>query len=154
MPDPLSHLCIAWLVGRAAWLRRWLVVFLIGTFLPDFLTSAPTVMVGGYWFWAVAHTPVGAVLWAYAISLLFREAERRSAFLCLVTGGWLAIGLDVLQDHISGGYMLFFPFSWREFELHLIHPEGSLDWLPWLVAGVILVELARALHRRLPRNAA
>lgn len=148
MPDPLSHVCIAYLVGRAARLRRWVVVFVVGTFLPDFLTAAPSVLFGGYWYFAAAHTPVGALVWGYALCLLFREGERRSAFACLVAGGWLAIGLDALQDHISGGYMLLFPFSWHEFELHLIDPEGSLAWLPFLLGGIAALELVLWLCRR------
>jgi len=148
VPDPLTHVCIAYLAGRAVRLRRGLAAFLIGTLLPDVLTSVPTTVLGGYWFWAPAHTPVGVLVWGYAASLLFRREDRRLAFACLVAGGWLAVALDVLQDHISGGYMLLFPFSWAEYELHLIGPEASLSWLPFLVPAAVLVALLDRLGRR------
>jgi hypothetical protein len=148
VPDPLTHVCLAYLVGRAARLRRGLVAFLIGTLLPDLLTSAPTTVLGGYWFWAPAHTPMGVLVWGYAASLLFRREDRRLTFGCLVAGGWLALALDAFQDHISGGYMLLFPFSWAEYELHVIGPEASLSWLPYLVGAVGLVELCGWLRRR------
>ena len=153
MPDPLSHVCLAYLVGRGMRLREGLAVFLVGTLLPDLLASGPAAVVGGYWFWAPAHTPVGVLVWGYAGSLLFRREDRRWAFLWLASGGWLALGLDALQDHISGGYMLLFPFYWGEYELHLIHPEASLSWLPYLLGAVALVELWAWLRRRpLPKR--
>jgi len=141
VPDPLTHVCIAYLAGRAVRLRRGLAVFLIGTLLPDVITSVPSTVLGGYWFFAPAHTPVGVLVWGYAASLLFRREDRRLAFICLAAGGWLALALDALQDHVAGGYMLLFPFSWAEYELHLIGPEASLSWLPFLVPAVVLVAL-------------
>lgn len=152
MPDPLSHVCLAWLVGRGLRLRRGTVALIIGTFLPDFLTAAPAAVVGGYWFFGPAHTPVGVLVWAYAGSLLFRQADRRLVFGCLVGGGWLALALDALQDHVGGGYMLLFPFSWAEFEAHLIPPEASLFWLPLLLAAVALVEAVLWFRRRTPQR--
>jgi len=150
MPDPLSHVCFALLVGRAARFRRGLAAFVIGTFLPDLLTSAPTVLLGSvtYWFWVPSHTPVGVLVWAYALSLLFRREDRRVTFACLLAGGWLALALDALQDHIAGGYMLLFPFSWAQYELHLIAPEASILWLPYLVGLTGLAELLLWLKRR------
>ena len=150
MPDPLSHVCLAYLAGRASRLRRSMPTFLVGTLLPDILTSTPAALLGGqgYWFFAPAHMPVGVLLWGYAASLLFRREDRGLVFGSLVAGGWLALALDLLQDHIAGGYMLLFPFSWREFELHLVSPEASIAWLPILVPAAALVALVDFLRRR------
>jgi hypothetical protein len=151
MPDPFTHVSLAYLLGRATRQGRLVAVFVLGTFLPDALTAAPTLVIpDSYWFWAPAHTPVGVVLWAYALALFFRREERRGVFLALVGGGWLAIALDLFQDHISGGYMLLFPFFWREYEFHVFAPEASLYAAPFLAGAIAAVELVVRWRRRHP----
>ena len=145
MPDPLTHVCLTWLGGRAARLRAAMPALLVGALLPDVLYVVP-------WIASVSHTPLALVVVAYAGALLFRARDRRAVFLGLVAGAWSAVGLDVLQDHLTGGYMLLFPFYWGEFEAHVIDPEGSVLWLPYIVGGTLLVELALYLRRRLLRR--
>ncbi len=147
MPDPVTHVCLTWLGGRAARLRVAMPALLVGALLPDALYCVP-------WIATISHTPLALVVAAYAGAMLFRALDRRAVFLGLIAGSWFAVALDVRQDHLSGGYMLLFPFSWREFEAHLIDPEGSVLYLPYIVGGTLLVELALFLVRRMKRSPA
>jgi hypothetical protein len=141
MPDPLTHVGLAYLGGRIARVRAAMPALLVGAIAPDVLTYVPGLG-------RLSHTPVVLALAAYAGAMLFHTRDRRVVFAALLVSTWFHLGLDTLQDHIAGGYLLLFPFSWREFEAHLIDPEATLLYLPWLLGAIGALELALYLRRR------
>jgi hypothetical protein len=124
---------------------------LIGTILPDILTRPFIILfppVG--WFFMPFHTPAGLLLVSALISELFAASRRRLIFLSLTGGAGLHLFLDLFQKHSSGGYYLFFPFSWRKFEFGLVSPEASLYLFPfWLSLGALLAVRWFLLNQRI-----
>ena len=76
------------------------------------------------------HTPIGSLLSAALIALLFIEAVV--VFSLFVLGFTTHFALDLLLGHVSGGMLLLFPVSWAEYQLGVIHSDN-----PW-VALVLL----------------
>jgi hypothetical protein len=147
--DLVTHAAIGLLI-KAATGRRHAAAFVAGTLLPDLLSRLPSMIFSAarvlvevpplliYGFDPL-HTPVGMLLSAYAISLLFVAEQRRGVFCNLLAGMLLHMAVDLLQSHLGVGYPLLFPFSTRSFELGLIGSEATVPLaIPLaLVAGVV-----------------
>ncbi len=152
MADLITHTCVAYLV-KAIPGRPNVATFVLGTCLPDLLGrvpgmgltwlrwSIPAIPEWAVYVWAPLHMPAGILLSSFLLSFLFPEAGRRAVFLNLLGGGLLHIAVDLLQRHFGVGYLLFFPFSWWDFELGWIGSEDTVRIVPFLVpltAGVAL----------------
>jgi len=123
----------------------------LGTCLPDLLGRVPSMALTWLrwsvpaipewlvYLWAPLHMPVGIVLSSYALSFLFPQVGRRTTFLDLLGGGLLHMAVDVLQRHFGVGYLLFFPFSWWDFELGWIGSEDTVRIVPLLVPITLAV---------------
>jgi len=158
VPDLLTHLVTAYGAREIEARRRLSYWFLIGAVLPDILTR-PTTIVLPWTFWITMpfHTPIGLLLICVVISLLVTRRVRSGVFFNVLLGAYLHVGLDVFQEHIAGSYYLFFPFSWKSFEVDLMWPEDSLYLMPlWVILGIFFlvrrVYLERHGARKLPPN--
>ncbi|MDH3743691.1 MAG: hypothetical protein OES47_01160 [Acidobacteriota bacterium] len=146
MPDLLTHTIVAY-VAAARLRRRDLTLVILGTVLPDALSVVPGLVLD----WAadvagfevadpilnapsVFHAPIPFALFVWLLAL-FRPPTQRWRFLVVLSlGGWLHIGLDFLQFHLSGpSYHPLYPFSSWAWEAAWIGTEDSLVALPLLV---------------------
>ena len=154
MADLITHSCVAILL-KVVTRTPHLATFVLGTCLPDFLGrvpamgltvvrwSAPWVPEWTIYLWGPFHMPVGIVLTSFVASFAFPSASRRAAFLNLLGGGMLHIGVDVLQRHFGVGYLLLFPFSEWDWEAGLIGSEDTV-----FLAPVLALVTVFALFRR------
>jgi len=142
MPDLVTHLAGAYFAGKGLRIGRGLVIFSFGALLPD-IVSRPL-----HIFWPrtfpvaqALHSPAVIFLICWLISLFFRVDQRKNIFLLLIGGSILHLLMDMLQKHIAGGYLWFFPFSCQGFSFGFLSPEGSLSFLPLTLLLVMLVYL-------------
>ncbi len=158
MPDLLTHFVTAYGAREIEARRRLSYWFLIGAVLPDVLTRPTTiVMPSSFWITMPFHTPIGLLLICVMVSLLVTGRIRSGVFFNLLIGSYLHLALDILQAHIAGSYYLFFPFSWKSFEVDLMWPEDSLYLMPvWVLLGIFFllrrVYLERQQGTKLPPN--
>jgi hypothetical protein len=122
MPDWFSHTLIGWITGKTTKIDIGLVV--IGALLPDiskinliftWLEMKQTILFNPL------HTPIGVVLLAGILALLFKDIKK--AFLPLGIGVLTHFLLDFLLINTSGGMNLLFPFSWEEWQLQIIRSD-------------------------------
>jgi len=69
------------------------------------------------------HTPIGSLVSAGLIALLFSEVFV--VFSLFFLGFATHFALDLLLGHVSGGMLLLFPVSWQEYQLGWIHADNS-----------------------------
>lgn len=150
MADLFTHASIAVLARLTQSRPTWVATFVAGTCLPDIARVPTMVLTRARWsfpaipeplcyVWAPMHLPVGIGLVSFVVSLLFREAERRTAFRHLLGGGLLHLLVDLFQSHFGMGYLLFFPFSEWDFEFGLIGSEDTVLLVPFLVPTTALL---------------
>ncbi|MDI6793511.1 MAG: hypothetical protein QME81_11710 [bacterium] len=144
MPDLVTHSGVAYLIYKLFSRRRYLIIFLAGTILPDVITRIPYFLVeSGYdWLFVPLHTPVGMTLVCLWLSYFFEECERKPVFVNLWLGSLLHLGMDLLQYGIIPQHLLLFPFSLKRYEIALFSAEASMYIIPlWLIliVGVELV---------------
>lgn len=120
--------------------------FALGAVIPDFGARLPAIALerlnrAGWpipaWTmhpWTVLHVPLGAALAAVIVALMFPEADRRPVAAWLLAGVALHFGLDVLQFHYEGGYMLLYPVTTAGFECGFMGSEATVPWAPYLAA--------------------
>jgi len=66
----------------------------------------------------------------------------------LIYGGcWTHILMDMLQIHLLGGYMWFYPFSLKTFSFGFTGPEAFLNFL-WLTIPLNLLAFFLAWRKR------
>ncbi|MSQ03962.1 MAG: hypothetical protein EXR71_19080 [Myxococcales bacterium] len=144
MADLFTHASVAVLARLTQSRPVWVATFVAGTCLPDIARVPSMVLIQARWrvpdipealcyVWAPMHLPVGIVLVSYLVSLVFHEAQRRTAFKHLVGGGLLHLLVDLFQSHFGLGYLLFFPLSEWDFEFGLIGSEDTVRLVPFLV---------------------
>jgi hypothetical protein len=142
--DLITHGCVA-LLAKAPTERAHVATFVAGTFLPDLVSRVPSwalARIGRtvapidptfiYW-WDVLHLPVGMLALAVTLAQLFPASARRAVFWNLLGGMFLHLGVDVMQSHLSSGYLLGWPFSTTGFELRWMGSEDSVFLVPVLV---------------------
>jgi hypothetical protein len=97
------------------------------------------------------------IVLAFTLAQLFPAAVRRAIFWNLFGGMLLHLALDVLQSHLSSGYLLLWPLSTTGFELRWMGSEDSVFLVPFLVPFTWLVwratDPARRGSRPLPPSA-
>lgn len=145
MVDWIAHLLASWIGSKLSQLRfpklrnRDIALVMLGAVLPDiiainYLIAWLGVNTGGLLL--PFHTPVGSVLVAATISLMF--SKRKIAIHLMTIGIATHFALDSLLLHVSGGMVLLFPFNWTwGFQLNLI---SSDSWIP-AIASVVVATL-------------
>lgn len=154
MADLLTHSAAAVLV-KAGTQWRMVPVFVAGTLAPDVLSRAPAIGLGlvhrhivplpaGLTYgWDPIHQPVGMLLLAYVLAMLFAQDVRKSVFYNLLGGMFLHLAVDLLQDHQGVGYLLAYPFSDWIFELGWVGSEDSVYVAPVLAAAAAVAVYVR-----------
>jgi hypothetical protein len=141
--DLVTHMATAFLV-KAVTRRGHTATLVLGAVLPDLVARAPGLVFARLREFGapipetfvhapqVAHMPLGMLALGTLIALLFHEQDRLEAWKNLMGGLLLHLALDVCQDHMGVGYMLFYPFSTWDFELRWFGSEATVLWAPWL----------------------
>ena len=144
MPDLITHISAASILFRVSRSSRHLVLFLLGTTLPDLLTRTFSIpFPGTKWLLAPFHTPIGFALVSLLVALFFAREVRAGAFLAMLAGGCLHMFLDAFQGSVGGvSYLWAFPFhKWSE-TFGFFGPEDSLYAAPFLLCAAIALEIA------------
>ena len=133
MPDWLTHSITGWVIGRA-WKKRVSIV-VIGALLPDLVKIQlifDFLNIDTHHFFDALHTPITTIFVALAISTLFPDIME--AFILFYAGALSHYFLDFFLEHPYGGMRLFYPFSWNEYQLHLI---PSTNYWMTIIAVII-----------------
>ena len=146
MADLLTHVGTAFL-AKAATRRAGTGVFVVGVTLPDLAARVPGMALQElgerglaipeplYHASTVFHQPVGMVLLVLLIASFFVGPQQRLVFWNLLGGCLLHLAIDLLQGHVGGGHMLFFPLSTQDYELGWMGTEASVMVAPVLLAA-------------------
>jgi hypothetical protein len=120
MSDWLTHSLVGWIVGKIT--RQDVGLVVIGALLPDvdkfYLVVNGLFNIHSEPFFLPLHTPIGALLLAGTVAVLFTDIKR--AFISLGVGVTTHFVLDIVFFEIGGGIRLLFPFSWEGWQLNLI----------------------------------
>jgi len=136
MPDWTTHVIAGWITGKATKSDVSLVV--VGSLLPDIFKIQlvfNAMQIDTHGFFDPIHTPCGTLLIALLLSLLFKMAGR--AFIFLIMGASTHYFLDFFLMHTAGGMKLLFPFSWEEYQLHIISSGNYWVTIFALIIGAI-----------------
>jgi len=141
MPDWITHILVAWTSCKILGFKfrefdnENTVLVMVGSLIPDiFKIYIPLDFFGIYLqnFIYPIHLPLGSLIMATLITLLFRD--KKMVFVFLIFGFFTHYALDSLLTYVSGGMELLFPFSWTEWQLRIIPVD---DYNLMLIAGVI-----------------
>jgi hypothetical protein len=138
MPDWLTHSLVGWITGKTT--RQELGLLVVGSLIPDitklYLLFDWVLKGKTESFFLPIHTPVGAVLIACAIALLFHDVTK--AMIPLGIGIATHFILDLLLVNGSGGMPLAFPFSWETWQFNLIRSDDYMMTIYAIVAACIV----------------
>jgi hypothetical protein len=144
MPDWLTHILVVWSLCTILGFRykeftsENTAIAMLGALLPDTVKIAiPLQFLSGYdlsVLVATLHTPLGSMLLAAMLCLLFKD--KKTIFLFLFLGILTHFALDLLMSYYSGGIYLIYPFSWTQWQIGLI---STVDYKISLLAVVISV---------------
>jgi membrane-bound metal-dependent hydrolase YbcI (DUF457 family) len=102
------------------------------------------------WTKIASHIPLMWAGMAYLLAHLFREPLRPQAFAGLLLGGWLHLALDCAKDTMGAGVSpLLFPFSTAWHDLGMYSHDDSLQFLPWALGAIAVIEAASWWRKRL-----
>jgi hypothetical protein len=127
LPDWIVHVAVAWTVCRVFRFRYQsfdppnTAIAMVGSVIPDLMKLSMIFEffgMDGLDYLIPLHLPVGSVLLAAIISLLFED--KKTVFLFLALGLATHFLLDLLLMQINGGMYLLFPFSWQTMSLNLV----------------------------------
>lgn len=125
MPDLITHTVPVYLLYKR---RRFVILILFGAILPDLLSRFPNIIFGNSVKWATlpAHSIIFLILLSYFLSLFTRENERFNVFKAILLGAISHIFFDLLQYNVKSYYLIFYPFSFKGYQLGLFWPEEFL----------------------------
>lgn len=144
MPDWLSHMLIGLILAELFRVKKKSVVML-GAILPDLVVKIS--LIGLFihlpawfrYFVIHSHVPVICILMTLFIALVFRYDQVRILL-------WMNLGVlshfisDLTMKHFTGGMLLFFPFTIKEYSLNLFWADYSLILvLPLLAVYLVLL---------------
>lgn len=141
MPDWITHILVAWTSCKILGFKfrgfdnENTVLVMVGSLIPDiFKIYIPLDFFGIYLqnFIYPIHLPLGSLIMAALITLLFRD--KKMVFLFLIFGFFTHYALDSLLTYVSGGMELLFPFSWAEWQLRIIPVD---DYNLMILVGII-----------------
>jgi membrane-bound metal-dependent hydrolase YbcI (DUF457 family) len=144
MPDWLTHSLVGWITGKTT--RQEVSVVVVGSLLPDLVKVDLLVPWYTSGFFEPLHTPVGAVLVAGLVALLFPDIRR--VFVLLLLGVCTHFILDFFLVHVQGSLKLLFPFSWEGWQYPLIRPEDYLITVVAVLAALFVYGVFWAVARR------
>lgn len=145
MPDWLAHVLFAYVLCKILRIKfrqfnnENTAIVMVGSLIPDVVKIGLIFDLFGIYVWDFIyplHTPIGSLLVAGLISLLFYESTV--VFLLLVLGFITHYMLDFLMGHVSGGMLLLFPFSWDGYQLGLVQCDDYRITLVLVVLAVII----------------
>lgn len=155
MADLVTHSALAVLL-KASTRGPMTAVFVLGTVLPDLCSRVPAIALGYVHVhlvrlpalathgWQPLHQPVGMLILAYLVAMMFQESVRRAVFANLVGGMALHLLVDMLQDHHGAGYLVGFPVWTGSFEFGWIGSEATVWWaVPLAIAAWALTRMRR-----------
>jgi hypothetical protein len=131
MPDWLAHVLFAYVLCSILGMKFKLftkentALVMVGALIPDLVKvelGFDLIGMDVSDFLAPLHTPIGSLLSAALIALLFTEVVV--VFSLFVLGFTTHFALDLLLGHVSGGMLLLFPVSWEEYQLGWIHADN------------------------------
>jgi hypothetical protein len=137
MPDWFTHTLVGWIIGKTAKLDIGLVV--AGSLIPDLykITLAFSwLKIDTHHFLDPLHMPVGAFIIGAIFALFFINSKK--VFIFLSVGILSHFILDFFLVHVSGGMIIFFPFSWNQYQVYIMRPEDYLMTIVALIAALIV----------------
>jgi len=137
MPDWLTHTLVGWITGKTTKMDIGLVV--IGSLIPDLVKinlAFTWLGINHQQFFDPIHTPIGAFIIGGIIALFFEDAKK--AFIALGIGITTHLILDFFLLHLSGGMKLLFPFSWEEWQYHLINSDDYRMTIIAVLAAILV----------------
>lgn len=146
MPDWTTHVIAGWITGKATKMNVALVV--IGSLLPDLVKIQiifDALEINTRGFFDPLHTPVGTLLVALLIATLFPQIKE--TFLFLVAGATTHYFLDFFLEHVTGGMKLLFPFSWKEYQIHLISSDNYWMTVVAIIIGAIFYFIFKKMEK-------
>ncbi len=165
MADLVTHILSAQWVALAKRQPRPQTAFVVGVMLPDLIANVPILILRAAepllpWprpFWlpdalSSLHSPILYALLCSWLCAWLPATTRRRVFVALLSGGFLHIGVDLLQGHVvPGAYYPGFPLIRQPWTLGFLHTESSLLAMPFLlVATLVLMRLGSG--QRSPRR--
>lgn len=157
MPDGLTHIAAAYLGVHRFLTKESLILFLVGTLLPDICLRAGRLMFMGHpehdfleLYLTPLHTPFTSFFVCLALAQFFHAQIRKRALLFLYLGGLWHFFLDFLQRTIEGpglstktigGYHWLFPFSWLDAQFGIFWAESTPYALIVLLPAMIWISL-------------
>lgn len=145
MPDWITHILVAWTSCKVLGFKfrefdnENTVLVMVGSLIPDiFKIYIPLDFFGVYlqYFIYPIHLPLGSLIMAALITLLFRD--KKMVFVFLIFGFLTHYALDSLLTYVSGGMELLFPFSWAEWQLRIIPVD---DYNLMVLVGIIALSV-------------
>lgn len=141
MPDLVTHTTIGYLVRNRKWTKPILLLFIIGTILPDVLSRTFMIIFPQLkWFFHAFHTPIVIILFTLLFSLIFEKSLRLIVFKYVLLGAFFHCLLDFFQTGVSDtAYLWFFPFSATyDFRIGIFWAEDTLVLTP-LFTSIFLI---------------
>jgi hypothetical protein len=147
MPDWFTHTLVGWITGKTT--KQDVALVVIGSLIPDLEKmnlAFNWLGVNDPQFLVPLHTPVGALLVAGIIAVLFKDA--RNAFIPLGIGVSTHFILDFFLVHVHGGMLLLYPFSWGEWQYYLIRSDDYRMTVVAVLAALIVYGMYWVADRR------
>jgi hypothetical protein len=144
MPDWVTHIVVAWTLCRVLSFKfkefnsANTLIVITGALIPDISKVVLGLRLFGIDasdYFATIHLPTGSIIVAGIVSLLF--PEKKKAFLFLGLGLLTHYTLDILLEHVSGGILLLFPFSWWQWQLEFTN--SSDYWITLLAVSIAVL---------------
>jgi LexA-binding, inner membrane-associated putative hydrolase len=160
MPDWIVHITVAWILCRLLSFKypqfdpNNTILVMIGSVLPDAVKVGLLFDLLGHDWWnyiSALHLPLGTLILAGLLSLLFQE--KKAAFLFLSLGILTHFLLDLLLIQPGDGIYLFYPISWLGFHLDLV-PTTDYNITIIALAIALLVYLVTKWYERKNKNLA
>ena len=155
MADLVTHSALA-VILKASTRGPFTAVFVLGTVLPDVCSRVPAISLGyvhvhivqlpsvATQAWQPLHQPIGMLVLAYLVAMMFQESVRRQVFANVLGGMALHLFVDLLQDHHGAGYLVGFPLWTESFEFGVIGSEATVWWaVPLAIAAWALTRIRR-----------
>ncbi|MFX0195395.1 MAG: metal-dependent hydrolase [Candidatus Hodarchaeota archaeon] len=153
MPDLLTHLSVAYLLGRISRLDSSKnAIFLLGAIMSDierflllFSSYLGSMRAEQFFIRMLSqpfHSILGIGLLAVVIVSFFPEENSMQTFKLLILGGFLHLLLDMLMWPWAGGYTMFFPLQGAKYtySFRLIWPGNTtLPTLIGIPTSILLV---------------
>jgi hypothetical protein len=151
MADLMTHFALSYGLTRSEYFQRFRCIFYVGAILPDVLSRPFYILKPALYSYTVAiHTPFFMTVFCLWCAEFFNDAIRPWVRKYLLLGVALHFVIDLFQKHVTGGYIWFFPFSWRSFEIGLYWPHEPLRFIPvwiFLILSTEIVMWVKSHHR-------